>query len=179
VLTLALPLWLVGHTDAPRWLFSPLVLCNTLLVVALQVRASRGSETVRGGALAVRRASFALAAACALYAAAAAGGTVAAAAVLAIAVVVHTAGELWQSAGGFGLSYGLAPDHAQGQYQGVFALGMNGSQALGPVILTTVCLGAGTPGWLGLGAVFAAAGLAMPVAARRALARRPAALATA
>jgi MFS family permease len=179
VLTLALPLWLADHTGAPRWLVSPLLLCNTLLVVTLQVRASRGSETVRGAALAMRRAGWALAASCVLYAVAGGRGALAAGLLLAAAVVVHTAGELWQAAGGFGLSYELAADHAQGQYQGVFALGMNGARAFAPVILTTLCLGAGAPGWLALGIVFAAAGVATPPVARAADDRRRAALATA
>jgi MFS family permease len=178
ILTLAMPLWLVGHTGAPRWMVSPLLLCNTLLVVALQVRASRGSESVHGAALAVRRSGWALAGACVIYAAADGRGALVASLLLVAAVVVHTVGELLQSAGGFGLSYDLAPDHAQGQYQGVFALGMNGAAAFAPAVLTTLCLGAGAPGWIALGAVFVVAGAATPPVARLAVLRRPA-LATA
>jgi hypothetical protein len=174
VLTLAMPLWLVGHTGAPRWLVSPLLLCNTLLVVSLQVRASRGSETVPGAAQALRHSGWVLGAACVVYAAAGDHGAVVASLLLAGAVVVHTFGELLVSAGGFGLSYELAPDHAQGQYQGVFALGMNGAQAFAPAILTILCLGAGAAGWIALGALFVAAGAATPPVARVALARRPA-----
>ena len=174
ILTLAMPLWLVGHTGAPRWLVSPLLLCNTLLVVALQVRASRGSEHVHGAALAVRRSGWALAAACVIYAAAGGRGALAASLLLVAAVVVHTVGELLQSAGGFGLSYDLAPDHAQGQYQGVFALGQNGAAAFAPAILTTLCLGVGAPGWIALGALFVVAGVATPPVARLAVLRRPA-----
>jgi hypothetical protein len=38
-------------------------------------------------------------------------------------VIVHTYGELWQSSGMFALDFGLAPPHAQGQYQGLVSMG--------------------------------------------------------
>jgi hypothetical protein len=91
-----------------------------------------------------------------------------------LAVVVHTVGELLQSAGGFGLSY----DHAQGQYQGSSPSARTGRGAFAPAILTTLCLGVGAPGWIALGALFVVAGAATPPVARLAVLRRPA-LATA
>ncbi|CAM5442402.1 hypothetical protein SNARM312S_00485 [Streptomyces narbonensis] len=55
VLTVAVPLWLVGATTAPHWLVSGAMLANTVIVVGLQVRASRGIDSPR----AVRRAEAA------------------------------------------------------------------------------------------------------------------------
>jgi hypothetical protein len=52
VLVFALPLWIVGHTHAPRWLVGASVLVNTGMVVALQVRASRGIGRGLGGIVA-------------------------------------------------------------------------------------------------------------------------------
>ena len=46
---------------------------------------------------------------------------------------------------------------------------------LGPLLVTTVVLGWGTAGWLVLGAVFLAAGIAMGPAVRWAARSRPAA----
>ncbi|GAB3955839.1 hypothetical protein GCM10027614_66380 [Micromonospora vulcania] len=39
LLNIALPLWIAGHTRAPAWMISALMLINTVLVVLLQVRA--------------------------------------------------------------------------------------------------------------------------------------------
>ena len=39
-------------------------------------------------------------------------------ALLAAAVVLQTYGELWQASAMYALDFGLAPPHAQGQYQG-------------------------------------------------------------
>jgi hypothetical protein len=44
----ALPLWLIEVTTAPRWLVSATMLLNTAIVVAFQVRASRGVDTPLG-----------------------------------------------------------------------------------------------------------------------------------
>ncbi|WP_326633445.1 hypothetical protein OG808_41570 [Streptomyces sp. NBC_01761] len=78
------------------------------------------------------------------------------------AIFVHSLGEIWESSAGFALGFGLAPDHAQGQYQGLLGLGFSAGQALAPAILTTVVLGLGTAGWLLLGAFFAAVGAVGP-----------------
>ncbi|MEW1930159.1 MFS transporter, partial [Streptomyces sp. NPDC088360] len=66
-----------------------------------------------------------------------------------------------------------APDHAQGQYQGLLGLGFSAGQALAPAILTTVVLGLGTAGWLLLGVFFAAVGAAGPALERWGTRTRP------
>jgi hypothetical protein len=176
ILVLAMPLWVVSHTAAPRWLVAPLLLVNTVMIVLFQVRASRGSETVGGAARALRRGSVLLLASCAIYAAASAPHAVAAAVVLLVAAVfVHTLGELVHAGGSWGLSFGLAPLHAQGEYQGVFTLGMSGARALSPVILTLLCITWGVPGWFVLGAVFLAMGALIGPVATWAQRGRPAA----
>ncbi|MGH3341971.1 MAG: hypothetical protein ACRDPK_03630 [Carbonactinosporaceae bacterium] len=110
----------------------------------------------------MRRAGLISLVGCALLGAA--GGLPAEAAVAALlaGTVVLAVGELWHAAGSFGLSYALAADHAQGQYQGVFGIGLGGIRALTPGILTPLCIVWGGPGWIVLGALFAAAGLAAP-----------------
>lgn len=87
-------------------------------------------------------------------------------AALLLAVFVHTLGEMAQAAGEFELSFALAPDHAQGQYQGVFTLGKGACTALAPALLTLLCIDWGQPGWLTLAALFLTAGALIRPAAR-------------
>ena len=54
LLNVVVPLWLVERTDAPHTLLAWLFGTNTVMAVLLQVRASRGSETVDGALRAVR-----------------------------------------------------------------------------------------------------------------------------
>ena len=161
ILDIALPLQVSQHTSAPRWMIAVLLLLNTVLAVTLQVRASGGSETVAGAARANRLAGIALLAACILFPLAAHSVTGVAVAVLTVATVLLTAGELFSSAGSWGLSYGLAPLDQQGKYLASFGLLSSMVQIVGPV-LAAVVVGAGFVGWVALGIVFLGAGLAAP-----------------
>lgn len=156
-----LPLWIVGHTQAPRWLVAGMLLVNTLLVVVLQVPVSRGVHDQRTAGLRLRWAGIALCAGMALMAFADGLGAWAAAGLLAAGMVVYTLGELWHAAAEMEWTFGLAPAHAQGQYAGVFGLGTGVAEALGPVVLT-VCLHWGAAGWLLVGAGFLAVGVVSP-----------------
>ncbi|HZE41889.1 MAG TPA: MFS transporter [Stackebrandtia sp.] len=162
----AIPLWVVERTNAPAWVISLVAVINTVSVVALQVRASRGSGTVDGAARAMRRAGFLLLAACVLYALAAGEPAWVAAVALALGAAVHVIGELLHASGGWGLSYDLAPPHAQGQYQGLFLTGFQIADIAAPALLTTAVVGWGLPGWVLFGAIFAATGMAIPAVAR-------------
>jgi hypothetical protein len=166
VLTVALPLWLVGATTAPRWLISGMMLVGTLIVVLFQVRASRGIDSPKAGGFAYRRAGFAFLVACGLIALAAGVPSWAAVLLLVVAVVIHRVGELWHAAAGFEVSFALAPTYATGQYLGVFLLGAGLAEAFGPALLIWLCLGWGRPGWFVAGGLFALAGAVMPRAVR-------------
>jgi Major Facilitator Superfamily len=166
--TFALPLWIIGYTDAPRWLVSGGLLVNTLMVVAFQVRASRGVDNCRSAAQRFRWAGGALFVGIALIAGAAELQVWSAALVLVLAVVVYTLGELWQQAAAFEFSFGLAPAHAQGQYSGVFNLGQGLASAAAPALLAVICLNWGSVGWLMLGALMMVIGLVTPLAVDRA-----------
>lgn len=159
VLTVGAPLWIVSHTDAPASLASALMITNAVVVLLLQVRASRGAETVPGSARLLRRAGLLLAAGCAVCATSRYAGPVVAAALLAAGVVLLALGEIAQAAGGWGLSFALAPPGRQGEYQGVFALGRGVQQFLGPGLVTALLVGVGAPGWLLLAALFGLTGL--------------------
>ncbi|WP_406352070.1 MFS transporter [Streptomyces sp. NBC_00658] len=166
VLTVALPLWLVVATTAPRWLISGTMLVNTVIVIAFQVRASRGIDSPTAGGGAYRRSGVAFLVSCSLISLAAGIPAWAAATLLLAAVVIHAVGELWHSAAGFEVSFALAPERATGQYLGVFGLGAGLAEALGPVLLISLCITWGRPGWYVVGALFALTGLAAPLAVR-------------
>lgn len=172
VLTVAIPLWLVGATEAPHWLISGTMLTGTVMVVALQVRAGRGVDSPAAGGRAYRRAGVAFLVSCSMVSLAADIPAWAAATLLITAVVVHTLGELWHSAAGFEVSFALAPPHATGQYLGVFGLGAGLAEAVGPGLLIALCVTWGRPGWYVVGALFALTGLAAPAAVRWAQRRR-------
>ncbi|MET9126492.1 MFS transporter [Streptomyces sp. NPDC004528] len=166
VLTVAIPLWIVGATTAPHWLISATMLTGTVIVVAFQVRASRNVDSPATGAHAYRRAGVAFLLACTLISLSSGIPAWAAAALLITAVVIHTVGELWHSAAGFEVSFALAPQHATGQYLGVFGLGAGFAEALGPGLLIALCISWGRPGWYVVGAMFVLTGLAAPPAVR-------------
>jgi MFS family permease len=173
LLTVALPIWIAQKTAAPVWVYSAILIVNTVMVVLLQVRVSRGAEDVPGGARAMRRAGVLLALCCVLFGLAAGHSAWLAVIVLAAGAIAHVLGELLYSAGAWALSYELAPDHAQGQYQGVFGLTDQLGAALTPVIATTVVIRFGLPGWLAFGALLLGAGLAVTPVARWAQRTRP------
>lgn len=174
VTVLLLPLWVVDHTHAPRWSVSLFLLINTILVVLFQVRVGSRVKTVRQGGTAMRRAGAVFLLSCSAMGLAAGLPGWAALLLLAAAVVVHTYGELWHSAATFALDFGLPPEHAQGQYQGLVGIGTGTGQAAAPVLLIGLCLSLGQAGWVGLGASFALVGLTATALAAWGARTRPA-----
>ncbi|MER7759328.1 MFS transporter [Streptomyces sp. NPDC097619] len=174
LLGIGVPLWVSEHTDAPKALVGLLLVVNTILAVAFQVHASKGTDTVAGSVKAMHKAALALIAASALFAVAGADLPVAAVvALLVLGLVLLTAGELYQSAGGWGLSYALAPDRSRAEYLATFNLGTSAQFVLGPTIVTVGVIGHGTTGWAVLAGAFLLAGAAVgPLA--RAAEKRPA-----
>ncbi|MBO1415966.1 MFS transporter [Streptomyces sp. FH025] len=171
--SLLLPIWLSAHTDAPRWTVAAVYAVNSGVCVLLQSRIGSRVETPRQGGRAFRLAGLLFLVSCPLMALTADVPAWIAPVLAVLAVVVHSLGEVWESSGGYALGFGLAPDHAQGQYQGLFGVGFDAGQALAPAVLTTAVLGLGHAGWLLLGVFFAAVGAAgPPVAAWAERARR-------
>jgi MFS family permease len=167
LLSVAIPLWIVARTAAPGWTVSALFVLNTVVVVLFQVRVAARPASIGTAARMVRRSGVLLLASCAAFALSAWGGTPwVAFAVLVAGALVQVLGEMLQSAGSWEIGFALAPADRQGQYQGFFGTGTSVARAIGPVLLTTVVVGWGWPGWLLLGALFAAAGWAMGPAVR-------------
>jgi MFS family permease len=174
VITLMLPLWIVYHTHAPRWCIALLVLVNTIIVTFFQVRIGSGVKTVVQGGTALLRSGVIFLLSCSAMGLAAGLPTWAALSLLIAAVAVHTYGEIWYASAAFALEFGLAPAHAQGQYQGLIGAGTGLGQAAAPLVLVGVCLGLGRVGFIALGACFALLGLAAPALARWGERTRPA-----
>jgi MFS family permease len=166
VLVLLLPLWIVEHTNAPRWSVSLLVLLNTILVTLFQVRVGQNVKTVRNGGSALIRAGVIFLVSCSAMGLATGLPAWAALLLLVTAVVLHTFGELWHSSGAIALSFGLAPPHVQGQYQGLAGIGAGIGAGLAPLLLLGVVLVQGRAGWIGLGIFLGLLGLLAPALAR-------------
>jgi hypothetical protein len=169
LLDVVLPLWILHHTDAPRWTIAAILLTNTVAVVLLQVRAARGTDEPRAAARASRSGSLCLAVACLVFAATGAVSAAAAGALLLLGALAHVLGEIRQAAGSWGMSFGLAPEHAQGQYQGTYAMGADLGKMIAPALLTWLVIEHGTLGWISMAVGFALIGAAMPAVVNRAL----------
>ncbi|MER7672528.1 MFS transporter [Kitasatospora sp. NPDC096128] len=171
--SLLLPIWLSAHTDAPRWTVAAVYAVNSGVCALLQSRLGATVETPRQGGRAFRLAGLLFLVSCPLMALTADVPAWVAPVPAVLAVCVHSVGEVWESSGGYALGFGLAPDHAQGQYQGLFGIGFDAGQALAPVVLTGAVLALGHAGWLLLGVFFAALGAAGPPVAAWAERTRP------
>jgi hypothetical protein len=72
------------------------------------------------------------------------------------------------AAGSWHIGLALAPNGAQGRYQGVYGAGVPVARTVGPLLLTGVVLGGGAANCAGLGVVFLLAGLTMGLVTGRA-----------
>ncbi|MGO4341250.1 MFS transporter [Pedococcus sp. 2YAF34] len=157
----AMPLWVVRETDAPRALVGVLFIVNTALVVLFQVRMSRGSESARGGARSSLAGAALVLVSTLLFASATHSGSVGAVALLVAATVVYVFGEMSQAAGSWGVSYALSPEDRHGEYQSAFGSAASGGMLLAPLLATAVTIRPGGAGWLVSGAVVLLAGVAL------------------
>ncbi len=161
ILDVGVPLWVLLETTAPRWIISVAFIINTVVVVLFQVAVSRHVETVPRAARVISASGFVFLLACILFAAAHGKSTSWAVILLIAAALTHVAGELMQAAAQFCLSMELAPDNAQGQYQGMASTGFSLSTMLAPTVITLLPIGLGVPGWYVLGGGFVVLGLAL------------------
>ncbi|MGW7531493.1 MFS transporter [Amycolatopsis sp. NPDC054798] len=168
VLTVGLPLWVIGQTAAPKPMAAWLHAVNTLLVVLLQIRASRGAKTITGATRLLRLAGLTMAAACPVFWLAHDFTAVWASIVLLIGVLLLTASELWNSAAIWGLSFSLAPVESRGAYLGKFSIGTTLREVFGPVLVIGLITGTGGAGWFLLAGLMVLASVGAGPVARRA-----------
>ena len=171
LLSLGIPLWIAERTAAPAWVVSALFVLNTGAVMAFQVRMARGVSGLGSATRAVRRSGWVMLAACGVFALSAGASPWVAVGALVVGAVLQVVAEMGQSAGSWQLSFDLAPAERVGEYQGFFGTGVTVARTLGPLVLTTLLVEWGTPGWLLLGAVTLGASYAMGPATRWAAGR--------
>lgn len=147
LLNVVVPLWLVERTDAPHVLLAWLFGTNTVLAVLLQVRTAKGAETIPGALRATLRGAACMVASCGIIAVT--HDTVGWVSIVLIWVghVTITGAELWQSAAGWGLMAELSDPQRLGEYQGVWNLGYQAADILGPALFTYLAINVGAPGW--------------------------------
>ncbi len=162
LLDVVLPLWVLHRTHAPRWMIAVVVLTNTLLVVVLQVKVARGTDEPGPAARAERSGALCLGIACLIFALSQGVSAPLACTLLVLGAVVHVLGEIRQAAGSWGISFGLAPDDAQGQYQGTYAMGADIGKMIAPAVLTWLAIDHGRAGWIAMAVGFAALGALVP-----------------
>ncbi|WP_181958633.1 hypothetical protein [Nonomuraea diastatica] len=119
-------------------------------------RVARRVKGLDDASASVRHAGLVMFGACAVFALSPYGWVF-----LLVATGLQVLAEMLLASGAWEISFALAPDDRQGQYQGFFGTGAPVARTLGPVVLTTLVLDGGTLGWLLLGGAFAAAGAAM------------------
>ena len=168
LLNVVVPLWLVERTDAPPTLLAWLFGTNTVLAVALQVRASRVADSVDGSLRAVRWSGWAFIVSCGLIAWT--HETVGWVSILLIWIghVTITGAELWQSAADWCFTSELSDHRRLGDYQGVWGLGYQIEPIVFPALYTFLALQVGTPGWIVIALIGVTAAVVAHPAARAA-----------
>jgi Major Facilitator Superfamily len=167
LLTVSLPLWVVAHTHAPPSVIGLALFTNTVLVVLLQVRASRGCDDLRVAARRLAMSGAALAVFCALLAASGRTSAIPATVAVLAAVIALTLAELWHSAGAWGISFQLAPPDRRTEYLAVFNLAIVVQGIIGPTAVTALAFPRRGLGWLMLGAIFALTATAVAATIRQ------------
>ncbi|XVU28813.1 MFS transporter [Actinoplanes sp. CA-054009] len=161
-----LPLWAITETDAPKPVLGALFALNTVLAVGLQVRATRGADSLRGSTRLTRWAALATAVACPVIALSGMTHGWLTVAVLGAAVVLTTATELWLSAAQWYFNTEIPPPEQRGAYLGA-GKSMGGvARMLGPASMTFLAIRTGGWGWWLIAGLFAVcAALIRPVIA--------------
>ena len=168
LLNVVVPLWLVERTDAPHTLLAWLFGTNTVMAVALQVRASRGSETVPGALRAVRLCGWSFVLSCLVISATHETVGWVSIALIWLGHVTITGAELWQSASDWGFQSELSDHRRLGDYQGVWGLGYQAGPIIFPGLYTFLALQWGAPGWAVIAALAVLAAVVAHPAARAA-----------
>jgi MFS family permease len=159
-----IPLWAITHTDAPKPLLGGLFALNTVMAVALQVRATRGADSLRGTVRLLRWAGLASAVACPIAALSGMTRGVWTIVALGLAVALTTGTELWASAAQWFFQTEIPPPGQRGAYVGVGRTIASAGRMIAPAGLTVLAIQTGGWGWWLIAAIFlACTALAAPV----------------
>lgn len=174
-LQVALPLWVVLFTHAPRALVGVLFTINTATVVIAQVRVSRNVRTLAHTPRTYARAALSMAGAGGAFLAAHYTGAGAAIVLLVIGALLMTGAEMFSAAADWVVSFGLADEHHRGKYLSVYSIGGGLGQAVGPSASTALMSAGAIVTWPAIAAIVACgtlgSGAIAAAASRRAEAR--------
>ncbi|MEK8227359.1 hypothetical protein NKG05_16575 [Oerskovia sp. M15] len=134
------------------------------MAVALQVVFSRGVDGINPATTALRRGGLSLALSAVAFGLMDVTSIPVAVALLVLGTVLLTFAELWQSAGGWELSFRLARADRRTVDLAAFNVGISVQGIFGPPLLVLVVAG-GPAGWLGLAAILLVLTLAVGPAA--------------
>lgn len=156
---IGLPLWIVQETDAPRWSVTVCQLLNTILVVLLQVRVSRGSEKPERAKLLMLFGG--VLSACGSLVVVLAGRFEAgpALAVVVLSAVLFTLAELAIVVGCTGAALLHIPVNRRTEYLAAFNVGFGVATVIGPIVISSAIMW-GAWSWVAWAAFFALVGLA-------------------
>lgn len=161
VQNVAIPVWVVQETNAPRWMISGIMLMNTIAIVLFQVRSSKKATDLKAAIQLFQQASFYVALASLIYAMAHGVNALLASLIMLVGMAVHVAGELTGSNSAWMIAMDLADQRRQGVYQGIWAMGFGLTDMVGPSLLVALVIGIGQFGWVFLAIWFVLIGQAM------------------
>ncbi len=144
----AIPVWVVQETNAPRWMISGIMLLNTIAIVLFQVHTSKKADNIKAAAKSFQQASFFIAMASLVYALAHGVNALFASLFMLLGMAVHIAGELYGSNAAWMIAMDLADQRRQGVYQGIWSMGFGLTDMIGPSILVALVIGIGQLGWV-------------------------------
>lgn len=157
----AIPVWVVKETNAPRWWISVIMVMNTAAIVLFQVRTSKSAKDLRVAAKQFQQASIYVAIASLIYAVSHGVSAIWASLILLAGMAVHIAGELIGSNASWMIAMDLADERRQGVYQGIWSMGFGLTDMIGPTVLVALVIGIGQLGWVVLAIWFVLVGQAM------------------
>ena len=157
----AIPVWVVKETNAPRWWISVIMVMNTAAIVLFQVRTSKSAKDLRVAAKQFQQASIYVAIASLIYAVSHGVSAIWASLILLAGMAVHIAGELIGSNASWMIAMDLADERRQGVYQGIWSMGFGLTDMIGPTLLVALVIGIGQLGWVVLAIWFVLVGQAM------------------
>jgi MFS family permease len=154
IFTEILPLWTITRTDAPKPVLGAVFALNTVMAVALQVRATRGADSLAGSVRLMRWAAWSTALACPVIAVSGMTHGWRTVAALAAAVVLTTATELWSSAAGWYFRMEIPPADQRGAYSGASGTIGGVNRMIAPAALTYLGVQTGGWGWWVIAGIF-------------------------
>lgn len=168
ILTIVIPLWLVERTDAPHWTLAWLFGTNTVLAVLLQVPVARRVHDVATSLRGIRIAALFVTLSCVVIAVT--GDTIGwwSVILLLLGHMTVTGAELFESAATWGFLSELTDPARRGEYQGVWSMGGQLTNIVGPALFTWLALDHGAVGWAAIAVLVLTAAALVHAAARSA-----------